>query len=310
MQDEERAIKYLARDARLPDPVSEMLMTTKADLVAEIKLRKQEILQSLLTNDRHTLRYYNVLSRILDEFIGQVEDTVLPHALEEWWAYSFEITFHGAAVTLHHLNSVLLDTKDHRLLNYSIDQSFVLIHTDARMLSVEEYADLYGVEPVTVRQWIRRTKLREVEKLGRREWGVSELADTPARGYESATYTWKRPLAGIPEGFEYLNHYRTVTISKLPRKDLYELRLGLHVDYDYRGGDNTRQITDTERETLERFLMFHDDVRYSQKSEDYFFILKLFRKGQEIDGVDGNNNGGFEKSADYQNMDGRAADTT
>lgn len=54
------------------------------------------------------------------------------------------------------------------------------------LMTVAEYAELSGVTVITVRQWIRRGKLRTARKNGR-DWLIPSLSMPPQRGYESAT---------------------------------------------------------------------------------------------------------------------------
>ena len=42
------------------------------------------------------------------------------------------------------------------------------------MITVSEFAELHGVQSVTVRQWIRRGKLRAIKKQGR-DWLIADL---------------------------------------------------------------------------------------------------------------------------------------
>lgn len=46
------------------------------------------------------------------------------------------------------------------------DEDFTIHQTNARLLSLEEYGGVYGVAADTVRQWIRRGKIRSAVKLG------------------------------------------------------------------------------------------------------------------------------------------------
>ena len=62
-------------------------------------------------------------------------------------------------------------------------QTFELVTVPSALLSVEEYAAVYNVSVTTVRQWIRRGKIRSAIKNGC-EWSIPELAAVSGRGYQ------------------------------------------------------------------------------------------------------------------------------
>ncbi|HPR94455.1 MAG TPA: helix-turn-helix domain-containing protein [Syntrophomonadaceae bacterium] len=62
-----------------------------------------------------------------------------------------------------------------------------LITVECDYLTVEKYAAMHNVEPVTVRQWIRRGKLRHAKKNGR-DWLIPDTEDKPRRGFTSVQY--------------------------------------------------------------------------------------------------------------------------
>ena len=47
----------------------------------------------------------------------------------------------------------------------SSSNSIIIVEEKCLYLSVEEYAKVYDVKPTTVRQWIRRGKIRNAKKL-------------------------------------------------------------------------------------------------------------------------------------------------
>ena len=65
---------------------------------------------------------------------------------------------------------------------------------------VEEYAAATNTEAVTVRQWIRRGKLRNALKIGS-EWRIPEITDPPRRGYTPVSYYNKGGLIAFPKEF-------------------------------------------------------------------------------------------------------------
>ena len=111
-----------------------------------------------------------------------------------------------------------------------------LITVDCDYLTVEQYASMIGIEPVTVRQWIRRGKLRHAKKNGR-DWLIPDTEDRPQRGFTSVQYIVEKeaiiesdefPLLSACDSISilqdqdnkskfvcYLNNYKTNFNSKL-----------------------------------------------------------------------------------------------
>lgn len=263
---------------RLPDAIGDRLLTTKQELLWDIRDRRDKILSSISNSNRHTTRYYSVMEALLDQFYAIVKKTVLPNRLEDWWFYSYEISYKGIALFLEHMESAFMNEEMTEASSETMDQIFVLLFIPAKMLSVEEYSKLYEVEPVTVRQWIRRCKLRTVTKAGK-EWRISELTDIPKRGFEPAQYRWRAELTDLPSGFEYLNEYKQATLGK--KND----NSGYWVLFSEANGTNSKtrsvDLNNEERETLETFFIGNDNVQYASESLSYFWKIK---KEDEEDG--------------------------
>ena len=124
---------------------------------------------------------------------------------------------------------------------------------------LEQYAEQYGVESVTVRQWIRRGKIRTATKYGK-EWRIPILTEPPTRGYSPASYSWKQPLTELPKGYEFLVAYDKVLILQIPEaKRQYQLFFSTTANIEIK---KCIQVTEAEKEKLELFLIAHPLVKY------------------------------------------------
>lgn len=131
------------------------------------------------------------------------------------------------------------------------------------MLSVEGYAAEYGVGAGTVRQWIRKGKIRSAIKAGK-EWIIPELTELPARGYQSASYMYYDRLDNCPEEYSYLHDYSTVIINQnCEDKGKFDVILAA-------AKTKPKYLTfDTkEREKFELFLISHSKIHYVDGSTD------------------------------------------
>ena len=273
-------IEIESKKDKLPAFLRERMLTTKEDLLKDVKIRTETILESLSNSNRHTMHYYNRVEELLKVFYNQLEDTVLPKKLEDWWFYSYEISYRGVGLYLEHMGSATVNKEKTDSSSQDIDQVFVLVFVPAKMLTVDEYSKLYEVEQVTVRQWIRRCKLRTVEKEGK-EWRISELTDIPKRGFEPAQYRWRKELFDLPEGFEFLNEYKLATLIKDPKDDAFKILFT-----EGRGPSSKTialELTDEERLTLETYFIANRDVSFA--SESHAFWWKFITK------ADNNNKG-------------------
>lgn len=203
----------------------------------------------------HWSRDYELLEKKVIEFYTKVESSVLPCGFEGLWGLDFRISYSAIELLFCHYDVDECNTGYY----FTMDQRYVLFSLGFKLLSVKEYASRYGIEPVTVRQWIRRGKLRAVVKHGS-EWFISELADFPlgCRRYETSTYCWSEDV-NFNEEHGYLNCFDEVTIQQDPNdKGLYILKF-INTQDDACG--KTHTCSAREREKLELYLLAHPKVR-------------------------------------------------
>ena len=222
-----------------------------------------------------TALYYALLKDQIRNFKRKLELTVLPRTLEDWWRYTYELSHKGVRLYVEHINTIWLNEDTGELDEETVDQVFPLISYDARMLTVDEYAKLYDVEPVTVRQWIRRGKIREAEKAGK-EWRISELTDVPRRArYEPATYKWISRLKDVPDEFSFLSDYTNIDIRKRELNVAEEAPEITYIAFltsrAERGDGVTVRLTDEARDRLETYLIANPDVLFTGNTRSFSY---------------------------------------
>lgn len=187
-------------------------LQTKEEILESVKETRRKYQEEALSADaKHSESFYKALDSLLVGFYNEVALRHLPEPLNDWWNYSYSIESSGIKLLLNHI-SWTHDCKDdydcHR------DEKLVLTEVSARMMTVSEFAKANGVAPVTVRQWIRRAKIRNAIKYGR-EWLVPELTESPKwNHYVPCHYCWSAKLTNLPKNFEYLNEYKCVFICQ------------------------------------------------------------------------------------------------
>ena len=271
---------------QMPEFTEKILMRHKIDVKNMLDYHLNAIDFTRKDDRFHSAKYYVVLEDLIKAFMRKVYLTVLPQNLEPWWRYSYEISHKGICLYLEHIGTIWINDENGETDEETVDQVFPLVRVDAKMLTVDEYAKLYGVEQVTVRQWIRRGKLREAEKAGK-EWRISELTDVPGRytAFTDTTYKWIAELKNLPEGFDFLNKYDSVEIRKREintvggGKDYY-----LILSSRARKKDDSvaMEISEKQREDLEYYLISNPDVLYTGNTKVYNYLCDdLTEDGEE-----------------------------
>ena len=252
----------MATDEENYDFFNEMYIRDKNKLIGEMEFHRDQIKRKAETDREHTAAYYLVLVKLFDNLIEKTENTKLFNALEDWWTYSYSISSEGGKVQLDYYQWVQYSKEGDMVSGLPI-QSFDVVNIPCRLLTVEEYARLYRVETGTVRQWIRRGKIRTAKKFGR-EWRIPELTDVPQRGYKMGNYVWSEVLTDVPDCYAFLKDPALVGLWQDPNDpNLFHMRVSRKdesTDYN---------LSTQEREKLELFLIGHPLVEYVVKVDEF-----------------------------------------
>lgn len=254
-------MKDLKNDATLREQLRNERFTTKEDLLMWISEAMNRIAKKAETDNQHSAAFYHIYENLLRKFEKKIEKTVLFEHLEDCWFYSLCITYSGAQLSLCHAEKGEIGKNGNVVITQ--DQDFILVTIDTKLLTVDDYASAYGVNTGTVRQWIRRGKIRNALKVGN-EWRIPELTDMPVRGYQSGMYMWTGYLNNLPEEYEFLTKYSTALFNQdLKDKNRYR------VSFLAQGVETKNIICDThEREKLELFMISHPQIYYFGLPED------------------------------------------
>ena len=234
----------------LPDELKSFVensLTSKEQLLNSIRqCRNEYAQQASYEKPAHSQGFYKTLDRLLNEFYFKVAGTTLPEPLPDWWSYSYVITAGGIQLFLDHYQW------SYSLGSYSCyrDENLVLLDVPAKRLTVTKFAEIYGIEEVTVRQWIRRGKIRSALKLGK-EWRIPELAElSKQRGYVACRYNWKEELTDLPDKYSFLNQFESALFAQDDdNADLYVIAL------DVRTTENNRYISDDKKIAKRRKIL-------------------------------------------------------
>ena len=192
---------------------------------------------------------------ICEKFLEKVKETEIPDVTKPFCCYQYYLKYSGIELTFAKYSDIVLD-EDGEVRESTVTQEYVLVEIKSEYLSVEEYAKLSGVTDVTVRQWIRRGKLRTVKKVGR-EWKISALSEPPKHGYEGVTYLWENLPETIGEAFDFLPRSGSVMIGQ----DEWDKKKFLARTWDSDSEQSARVELSTQvRERLELMMIASEDV--------------------------------------------------
>jgi len=170
-------------------------MDEKEELFRENYLfTREDVLKSLELFIEHEKmneepRYSNevVKNRIklCKKFITAVKKCKLPILTDFWWFYEYQFLGNSMELNLCQADEIEVENGEISGMTSSIEHTLITVECD--YLTVEQYATMLGIEPVTVRQWIRRGKLRLAKKNGR-DWLIPDTEEKPQRGFTSVQY--------------------------------------------------------------------------------------------------------------------------
>ncbi len=189
---------------------------------------------------------------LLEKFIRHIKTMQLPRC-DDWWFYSYDFTRFGIALDMCHCAEFVLEAEDE--FTMTVDESFTITEVTCKMMTVSEFAALHHVQPVAVRQWIRRGKLRAIKKQGR-DWLIASIAEKPSRSYKPVRYEWDYIDNDMYKVFPFLKGYNTVQISQnIEDKTIFDVLLGEHAGI---------RISVTECEKLELALLAIEGIEVGE----------------------------------------------
>lgn len=242
-----------------------------------VLLNKREILESFDDfvshhQEKNNQKGYSegkrkVLLSLCQQFRKELLEKDIPSQAKNWLYYEYSITNDSIELSLYKCDNAEFDD-DGGLSEMTGTKEYTLVEVKCEYLTVEQYADQYGVTTTTVRQWIRRGKLRTAKKSGR-DWLIPALADKPKRGFQDVSYEWKLLPVEIIEAFPFLADVKSIYISQdKADKKIFWCITG------WPGNDHRQRIkmTGRERERLEILLIGTPGIAVSELESGIMFV--------------------------------------
>ena len=250
------------------------LINTKEKIKKQVIDEKQMLEETSRKDAHHSAAYYHAVFGLFDRFLEKLDSSILFKELEADWHYAVLYNYDGMSLLLIH--DLYCGKGEDGYDIYMPDQEYTLFTLFSKYLTVDEYARISGVGVGTVRQWIRRGKIRTAKKYGN-EWRISELSDPPQRGYTDVVYGWEEPLTSVPEEFRYLEGHSSVFIHQEEDKKVFQAVL-FNEDSPLPG--NILHLSTPERERLEVYLIGNPEVHLMQDFQESLAI-NLIQKSRK-----------------------------
>ena len=262
--DEEWDPSDLITDEDIQEDFDESMLRTKEDILKDIGSLLKEIETKSQTDTEHSNAYYTRYTDLILRFKAEIEKRTFPDKMVGWWAYSYDVLETGVTLELIHYYTPGLNDEGY-IDSLCAETKFELLHIKTKLLTVEQYAQAYDVTTTTVRQWIRRGKLRSAVKQGS-EWRIPELAEISNRGYSWAQYTRNEFLSDAPEEYAFINDYDFISIDQnKENKGFFTVSFNIRSDDPEEIGAHHKelQMDQKEREKFELFLISNPFVSAS-----------------------------------------------
>lgn len=242
--------------------------TTKESALKAVKKKMERYMAEADEKPQYPKTYYALMVTLLAAFYEKIKEAVLFEELPDYWIYGFDYQYDEFSLNLEHIKIYNLD-EDDEFRSSRLDAVYKLVVIRPASFTVDQYAKFYDVGQGTVRQWIRRGKIRTAYKEGN-EWKIPELSPPPSRGYESAQYKWLYGLDNLPEEYAFLADYVIATLYQdIKDKTKYHVLLVSKETFtsdspgDVAKTKNKELLLDAkEREKLELFMISHPQIKY------------------------------------------------
>ncbi len=186
-------------------------LINKMDILNKIESLKETLdLESDFLNE--------TLLNLLYDFSVEIQSKNFLDLSENlFWSYNIKIDVNGVFL-------YLIEVETNGRSEVLIKTSFELIKISPKMISTQEYAKINNVKDVTVRQWIRRGKLKGAIKIGN-DWFISQLTRPVKKGFVESHYKWDTNLYDFIIEDININDFDSALIKKTKVTNIFQLVL-------------------------------------------------------------------------------------
>ena len=237
-----------------------LMIRNKRDLIASI----ESYIEQLQSTDPDSIKYPSRHQLIIDmfqKFLLNIKNMELAALTKPLTCYEYYLRHDGISLEISHYDYIIFDEDTD--IKESTASCREIYRLPCELMTVSEYAELFGVTVITVRQWIRRGKLRAARKNGR-DWLIPSLSMPPQRGYESATYYWDQLSDTISSHYPFLPASGSLYMHQaIDNKQLFMALITDKADNSYQ----ELQFDSKDRERIELALISEGTVNIDLATE-------------------------------------------
>ena len=154
------------------------------------------------------------IDKIYQQFYSRLKETSLPTMAESWWYYDYTVNQDSIDLELCHCEKIELDDDDN-LSSMTTSDIQIIFRIKCEYLTIESFAKMHQVSSATVKQWLKKGKLRSAKK-SEQDWLIPEMAQKPEQGFTSGNYDIESDGCSIESILNYpvLKNAHTVTIRQ------------------------------------------------------------------------------------------------
>ena len=250
------------KDIKDIEAFNNFVSRTKEEIIREFKDYYNFIKTDEEEIESMTQVYRESLFKLCDKFIEEINKIKIPELTDPWWFYSFTLRHDKIVLELSYCNDLEVDEDEpESLSSMESTAEFVLLEVSCNYLTVSEYAKLHSVSEVTVRQWIRRGKIRSAKKEGK-NWLIPEIEERPERGFTSVSYFFKEDIPmELTQKYDFLNGAVSIFITQ--NKEDSEL-FNIYVRHKNSKENSLITVSNKKRQIIELDLISSGRIEYEE----------------------------------------------
>ena len=185
---------------------------SKADILRSLELQMEYIEHDPDTG--YTKRLIENKLALYKKLYGKVEKGIYPELTELYWYYRYHYTGTGLELWLCSGDDIELSEDKERISSMTDDSEQLLIRVECDYVSPETFARIQEVSLPTVKQWLKKGKLRYA-KFEEGNWLIPSTSEKPkSSDYGFIQYTLDPDNPPIIEDFPIVAACDSITIFK------------------------------------------------------------------------------------------------
>lgn len=202
-----------------------------------------------------------------EKFKLQLKNRKIETINKPWEFYEYNIVEDGLNLSKFRMDPSELVMSDEGIVESGFEEVDDIFTVKADLFSVEEFANIHEVTTTTVRQWIRRGKIKNAKKIGN-IWKIPSIADRPSRGFYSASYFYDELSQQTIEKYEDLKGSQHIYIlNDFEQKDSNIIKIHTKANVI------TKKMNVKEREKFELTLISDSNVHTQDMDAKFRYAI-------------------------------------